>query len=69
MLWVESMDGQHLAGHCLTLPLLFLCLGAVFSLITMLGFHVGFHGGHASHCEAIRMTGQGPSDNVCEHGY
>ena len=58
MLWAESMDRQRLARHCLALPLLFLHLGAAFSLITMLGLHVGFHGGHASHCEAVRMTGQ-----------
>ena len=58
MLWVESMDGQHLARHCLTPPLLFLRLGTVFSFITMLGLHVGFHGGHASHREAVGMTGQ-----------
>ena len=58
MLWAESMDGQRLARHCLTLPLLFLCLGAAFSLITMLGLHVGFHGSHASHHEAIGTTGQ-----------
>ena len=58
MLWAESMDGQRLARHCLTLPLLFLCLGAAFSLITMLGLHVGFHGSHASCHEAIGMTGQ-----------
>ena len=58
MLWAESMDGQHLARHCLTLPLLFLHLGATFSLIAMLGFHVGFHGSHASHREAVGMTGQ-----------
>ena len=58
MLWAESMDGQHLARHCLALPLLFLHLGTVFSLITMLSFHVGFYGCHASRCEAIRMTGQ-----------
>ena len=58
MLWAESIDGQRLARHCLMLPLLFLCLGTVFSLITMLGFHVDFHGGHTSHPEAIRMTGQ-----------
>ena len=58
MLWAESMDGQHLARCCLTLPLLFLCLSAVFSLITMLSLHVGFHGGHASRHEAIGMTGQ-----------
>ena len=41
-----------------TLPLLFLHLGTAFSLITMLVFHVGFHGGHASCHEAVRMTGQ-----------
>ena len=58
MLWAESMDGQRLARRCLTLPLLFLHLDATFSLITMLSLHVGFHGGHASHCEAVGMTGQ-----------
>ena len=58
MLWAESMDGQCLTRCCLTLPLLFLHLGAVFSLITMLGLHVGFHGGHTSCHEAVRMTGQ-----------
>ena len=58
MLWAESMDGQCLARHCLTLPLLFLGLGAMFSLITMLSLHVGFHGGHASRREAVGMTGQ-----------
>ena len=58
MLWAESMDEQHLVRHCLALPLLFLCLGAAFPLITMLSFHVGFHGGHASHHEAVGMTGQ-----------
>ena len=52
------MDGQRLARCCLTLPLLFLHLGAAFFLITMLGLHVGFHGGHASHREAVRTTGQ-----------
>ena len=52
------MDGQHLARHCLTLPLLFLRLGTAFSLITMLGFHVGFYGSHASHLEAVGVTGQ-----------
>ena len=57
MLWMESMDGQHLARHCLALPLLFLCLGATFPLITMLSFHVGFHGSHASRCEAVGMAG------------
>ena len=44
MLWAESMDGQHLTRCCLALPLLFLCLGTALPLITMLGFHVGFHG-------------------------
>ena len=53
MLWAESIHGQHLTRHCLALPLLFLCLGASFPLITMLGLHVGFHGRHASHCEAV----------------
>ena len=58
MLWAESMDRQRLTRCCLTLPLLFLCLGAMFSLITMIGLHVGFHGSHASRREAVRMTGQ-----------
>ena len=58
MLLAESMDGQHLTRHCLALPLLILRLGTAFYLITMLSFHVGFHGGHASCCEAIKMTGQ-----------
>ena len=58
MLWAESMDGQCLARHCLALPLLFFSLGTAFSLITMLGFHVGFHGSHARCHEAVRMTGQ-----------
>ena len=55
--WAESMDGQRLARHCLALPLLFLHLGTMFPLITMLGFHVGFHGDHTSHCKAISMAG------------
>ena len=58
MLWAESMDRQRLTRCCLALPLLFLHLGTMFSLITMLGFHVDFHGGHASHHEAVRTTGQ-----------
>ena len=44
MRWAESRDGQCLTRCCLALPLLFLRLGAMFPLITMLGFHVGFHG-------------------------
>ena len=55
---MESVDRQRLARCCLTLPLLFLRLGAAFSLITMLSLHVGFHGSHASRREAVRMTGQ-----------
>ena len=57
MRWAESMDGQCLARCCLALPLLFLHLGTTFPLITMLGFHVGFHGGNASCHEAIGMAG------------
>ena len=52
------MDGQCLVRHCLALPLRFLCLASTLSLITMLGLHVGFHGCHASHREAICTTGQ-----------
>ena len=57
MQWAESIDGQRLARHCLALPLLFLHLGAAFPLITMLGFHVGFHGGHASNRKAVSTAG------------
>ena len=58
MLWAESIHRQHLARCCLALPLLFLRLGTAFPLITMLGFHVGFHGSHASHRKAIGTAGQ-----------
>ena len=55
MQWVESMDGQHLARCCLPLPLLFLHLGTAFPLITMLGFHVGFH---ATMLDVIKPSAQ-----------
>ena len=58
MWWAESIDGQCLTRCCLALPLLCLCLGAMFPLITMLSFHVGFHGGHASRHKAIGTAGK-----------
>ena len=58
MLWVECMDEQCLTRHCLTFPLQFLRLGTALPLITMVGLHVGLHGGHASCREAMRATGE-----------
>ena len=58
MLQVEYMDEQCLTRRCLTFPLLFLCLGTVLPLITMVGLHVGLHGSHASRREAIGATGE-----------
>ena len=41
-----------------SLPLLFLRLGASFPFITMLGFYVCFHGGHASRHKAVGTAGK-----------
>ena len=53
-----GVHGQTVPRQVLfSLPLLFLRLGTAFPLITMLGFHVGFHGGHASRHKPVGTAG------------
>ena len=68
VLVMDMVRRRHLFRHHLTLCLRLLHLSGMFPLVAMFRLHVGLHGGHTGHREAISLARSGPSCSAFRHG-